>query len=189
MCRVFCLIRGAISEVSATAHGILWQTCESPNGWKFHPHPPSPHPRRRRTISPAQLDLATATARLRRRAVDPPTRCRSASPTPPPTSFERSTALFRAGTGIAAATDGYKVRASARSGATLLLPAPRSTGDHVLLEPTFNMAHPRFSPKCSQGMRLYRPPTNFARNFCLKLVVVKSFYMHVCRVHRTMSTI
>jgi hypothetical protein len=152
--RVFCPIQGAIFEASAAARGILWKTRKAPNGWKFHPHPLSPHPRHRRAISSAQVDLAAAAARLRRRAVDlPPPRLLPPVLSAPPRCSEPAPPPPLTGT---------------RSGAALLLQAPCSTGDHVLLEPSFNMAHLRCSPKCSQGMRVYRQPTNFARIFCLK---------------------
>jgi hypothetical protein len=146
--RVFSPILGAISEASSVARGINWQTREVPKGWKFQPRP---HP------------------------LSPHPRCRS---TLPLASLERPTALYRAG--AAAAADGYKGPASARlirHRASLLLLAPRSNDNHVFLKPTFNMAHTRCLPKFSQGMRLHRPPTFFARFCCLQLVVVKSFYI------------
>jgi hypothetical protein len=121
----------------------------------------------------------------------PPHR-RSASPAPPPGSLDHSAALYRA---AAAGTDGHKAGASdvtSPPSRLLLFLAARSSGVHVIIEPTFNMTQPRCSSVCLQGMRLHRPPT-ISPIFCYKLVVVKSFHMYICRVyhtiHRTTSMI
>jgi hypothetical protein len=106
------------------------------------------HPRRHRVIS--QADFTTAPARVRRRAVDPPPprllqAVSSAPPRPPRTRPALSTAPR---------------------------PPPLASGT-LRRRPCrrrayFNMAHPRCSPVCSQGMRLHRPPTLFPLMYCLK---------------------
>jgi hypothetical protein len=85
--------------------------------------------------------------------ISPPRR-RSASPAPPLARLKRSTTLCRVGT-AAAATDEKKLRAFGRlirRRISLPLLAPRSTGDYVFLESTFNMAHPRFSTMTTAGL-------------------------------------
>jgi hypothetical protein len=152
---MFCPIQGAKSEASATARVINWQTREGPKAGTFTPRlrplslPPAPLPR---------YFTATAQFRCCRRSTSL-SRHRPASPAPLLARPERAIVVYRASAATAAATDGYKRRTSARlirRRASILLRDPRSTGDHVLLDPTCNMAHPRCSTKFSQGMRRHR---------------------------------
>jgi hypothetical protein len=138
-----------------------WQVCEGPTVGTFT---------RARAFSLPTLSTA-ATARIRRRAIDPPPpRLLLPDPSTPPRCTE-------AGAATVASTYGYKHRASARlirrrasawltrCRASILLRAPRSTSDHVLLEPTCNMAHPRCLTKFSQGMRRHRRANIFCYIF------------------------
>jgi hypothetical protein len=153
---VFCTIRGAKCDASAAAHGISADAHEYTTAKNFLPRPPFSHCAAARTLPPLPVDFATGPAVARRRAVDTPrprllptvpaapSRCIDPPPSPP--------------TGTRPA----------------LLPAsPAPSPLHTLcrrrhvivVEPTVNMAQPRCSPVCSQGMRLRRSPS-FCRFFC-----------------------
>jgi hypothetical protein len=129
-----------------------WQVCEGLTVGTFT---------RARALSLPTRSTA-ATARIRRRAIDlPPPRLLFPDPSTPPRCTE-------AGAATAASTHGYKRRASAwltRCRTSILLRSPRSTGDHVLLKPTCNMAHPRCLTKFSQGMRRHRRANIFCYIF------------------------
>jgi hypothetical protein len=128
------------------------------------PPPPAPPPQ-----------YFAATGRFcRRPCCSSPSRRRSASPAPPPGAIapHRRSALRLAPSLPAVARDA--AGASPR-------PSPRRRRHGV--EPTVNMAPPRRSPVCSQGMRLRWPPSFLANFFLLASGKMKSFHIYICRVH------
>jgi hypothetical protein len=140
-----CPIRGTKCEVSATARDISadareYTTAEIPPAPSIPP-PPAPPPHN-----------SAAAGRFRRQpCCSSSPRRRSDSPAPPPgavASRRRPAPLPRDAAG---------------GSPHLLLQTPRRRR-HVV-ESTVNMAQPRRSSVCSQGMRLRRPPS-FSQFFC-----------------------
>jgi hypothetical protein len=145
------------------------------NGLKF-PSPPRalhfpPPPLRRRNISPPPVDSAAARSVARRRAVDQP-RTRLL-PAPSPLAV---TPRHRLAPSLPAVASRCRLAPSPETPPVLFpgpLCAPGASprpSPHLRrhgVEPTVNMASPRRSPVCFQGMRLHRPPSFLANFFVL----------------------